>query len=250
METIRTPHHRSLAVTLCLTLILCNGCAATFEYEPGSSDAEPPPTRLAQPVRLAVLSFGGRHRPIHDSILDAMRSHPDVQELRQGSAQELKLEDYDLCMKITPRVKATGKGYNFPLAFPGFLILMPTWYELRWTYRIETKLSFSNAKGMLLANPTVRREQFHMAYTPTFHAMGAYVGFFGWASAVCVIAPVLSAYHSTGELLNVDQVSDTFASSSEGVAHAERAARAIVLAISRLGLLSKPDAVVPSPAPR
>ncbi len=240
MRMSRTARRGSRAAILCLALICLNGCAASFDYEPGASDPEPPTVRLPEPVRIAVLSFGGSQRPIHDGVLKALRDHPDVQELRQGSAEELELGDYDLCMRITPRVKATGKGYNFPLAFPGFVILMPTWYGLRWTYRIQTKLSFSDATGKLLADPAVRSEQFHMAYTPTFHALGAYVGFFGWASVVCMIAPVLSAYHSTGVLLTVDQVSDTFAMSPAGVAYAKRTAKEILLGISRLESLSAP----------
>lgn len=202
-----------LTLTLAaLALLGASGCTLPprvdyVGYEGGSLSSD---DSLAwpRPVRVGVVGGDfGRTVALREQIVDALGEGVDrvVHGYRPGRSDER----VDFVVKVDIDVRGSGRATNFLATFPGFVIFMPTWYQLRYDYEVTTHVRLwpGRARDDGVSANVERRprtltltDRFLVRHTPPGVAVGAYVG---WGAIV--FPPLLISPLVTGVVAAVDE---------------------------------------------
>lgn len=171
-----------------------SGCALAPRIELVSQDGRPPlavePFDWPRPIRVGVLEDRSRYQPLHDRVVGALADGIDrlVRNHRPSAADRV---DYILAIDLD--VDGQGRATNFLAVFPGFLIFMPSWYQLRWEYDVETTVRILRGSDHLPVKELVLHDQFVARYTPVGISVGAYIGWGTMLFPPLILSPFVTA---------------------------------------------------------
>lgn len=189
---------RARASTLPLALLLIglagttSGCRAAPRIElveqSGDGVSSDAPFDWPRAVRLGVVENRGRYQPLHDRVVDALTEGVDrvVPDLRRAAG-----EPVDYVVDVDIGIDSGGHVTNFLAVFPGFVIFMPSWYQLRWDFEVTTTVRVSRG-DRFGSKLLVLTDRFLARYTPVGISVGAYIGWGGLIFPPLVISPFVT----------------------------------------------------------
>lgn len=187
---------RASPLPLVLALIALGGTTSGCRLPPrielveqsGEGPASDTPFDWPRAVRIGVVENGGRYQPLHDLVVDALTEGVDrvVPDVRRAVDEPV---DYVIDMDI--EIEGDGRPTNFLAVFPGFVIFMPSWYQLRWDFEVTTSVRVSRGDrgGSRLL---VLTDRFLARYTPVGISVGAYLGWGGLVFPPLAISPFVT----------------------------------------------------------
>lgn len=183
-----------LLIALAVTgLTTSAGCTLPPRIDIVSQDGRPPlvvePFDWPRPIRVGVLESRGRYELLHDRVVDDLADGIDrlVRNHRPSAADRV-----DYILAIDMDVDGKGRATNFLAVFPGFLIFMPSWYQMRWDYDVETTVRILRGVDHRQVKELVLHDRFVARYTPAGILVGAYIG---WGTPLfppLVISPLVT----------------------------------------------------------
>lgn len=181
-----------LALLLVALAGLTSGCRAAPRIElveqSGEGMASDTPFDWPRAVRIGVVENGGRYQPLHDRVVDALSEGVDrvVPDVRRAAG-----EPVDYVLDVDIGIDSSGHATNFFAVFPGFVIFMPSWYQMRWDFEVTTtvRVSRGDRGGSKLL---VLTDRFLAKYTPVGISVGAYIGWGGLIFPPLVISPLVT----------------------------------------------------------
>ncbi len=207
----RLPGRRLALALAALTLAGAGGCTLPprIEYvgHEGGARADDAPFDWPRPVRVGVVGGNfGRNLVLRDRVVEALGEGVDqvVHAYRPGRSAER----VDYVVDLDVDVRGEGHATNFLACFPGFVIFMPTWYQLRYDYVVTTHVRLwpgrTDGDAAAARTPAPRRltliDRFQARYTPPGYAVGSYVGWGALFFPPLLISPLV-----TGVVAAVDE---------------------------------------------
>ncbi len=116
---------------------------------------------------------GSGGRPLEEIL----RERSAEAERRRERAARDHLIDYHVT--YAARVETSGRGVNFPICFPGFLIFMPAWYGLTWEYTVVSRIDIQRADGSFVSS-VESRDEYICYYTSPQDGVNVNFGFTGF----------------------------------------------------------------------
>ena len=130
-------------LTICLLLTLLSGCAhrLTVTNIDAYETKRLPPLHVER-KNLALQAIGKRSEVqilIEEGIAGRLRKHANKVELYKGAPPQ----DADILVDISLHATNESSPWNFLIAWPGFILLTPTWhgyvYHINYTFKVELR---------------------------------------------------------------------------------------------------------------
>lgn len=178
--------------TLALTT---SGCALAPRIELVSHDGSPPvrsePFDWPRPIRVGLIEARSRYEPLQDRVATELAEGVDRVVRYHRPSQAYERVDYLIAVDID--VQGQGRLSNFFAVFPGFLIFMPSWYQLRWDYEVETTVRILRGHDHRLVKQLALRDRFVARHTPVGISIGAYIGWGSFLFPPLLVSPFVTA---------------------------------------------------------
>jgi hypothetical protein len=195
---------RRLVSLACLALALglstaSTGCHMAPRIEMVSSDGAPAPNLdpfdWPRPIRVGITPEWGRYGGLHHLVAHALEDGVDRLVMDYRPSRESERVDYVIDLDIG--VDGDGRLTNFLAVFPGFVLFMPSWYQLRWDYVVTTHVRVRRAGGGgdgegSGAREAMLHDAFVVKHTPPGIAVGAYLGWGALLFPPMLISPLVT----------------------------------------------------------
>lgn len=195
-----TAASRAACLALALGLsALGGGCSMTPRIELVGSDGHavggPAPFDWPQPVRVGVTPEWGRYGELHHLVAHALEDGVDRVYLDYRPTRESERVDYALDIDIS--IDGHGRLSNFLAIFPGFVLFMPSWYQLRWDYVVSTHLRLRRGSAGgdgegVGTREAMLHDAFVVKHTPPGIMVGAYLGWGALLFPPMIVAPLVT----------------------------------------------------------
>lgn len=144
----RRPLH-AVCLALCATLF-CTGCSHNMRITNVDDFFVPPSAVPKQPVKIGVTSSNinqTQNSKYIAAVVDALQKNGGVERViyPYSAADHKGLADAVIDLSVKPRYD--GKGSNFWVNWPGFLIFAPAVWGYGYTAEIETHAAITNLKS-------------------------------------------------------------------------------------------------------
>ncbi len=161
---------------LCLVAALVlGGCTHATEFVHEKPRHEPVAPVLTRSVWLAIAAAPETDERLENRVVSALRLARTVTVSSERVA--VSAVDADYTVELHVRRRASSRGINFLIAWPGFIIFAPAWHGLEWPYRVNTLAIITRRGGGEVAR--VARSDRYTAYsTSSVYGVGTGLGWF------------------------------------------------------------------------
>lgn len=146
-----------------------SGCTHNMHITNAEEYFVPPAPPLQKPLKLGILSANANHfqnSRYVSAIVDSLQRTGSFEKVIYPYSQSVHEGQADILLDISVNPRYTGKGSNFFINWPGFLIFAPAIWGYGYTAEIETSVAVTRVtdnKTNQIAIPT--RFEFRQADT-------------------------------------------------------------------------------------
>lgn len=140
---------KSLLFSMLLMILLATGCSHALQITNTGDYFSPPSPPFKQPRKLGITSSSDTHMQNSRyvaAIVDALQRTGNFERVVHPFNQSLHGDQTDVVLDIAVNPRYSGRGSNFFVNFPGFLIWAPAIWGYGYIAEIETRVNITNPK--------------------------------------------------------------------------------------------------------
>jgi hypothetical protein len=200
-----------LMLLLVMSIFVLSGCTHSLHITNLDEHVLRPVAPLKEPVKVGVSSSNEMH-PLNgryvNAIVDALKHNGSIEHVVYPYSRATTTAPVDVLVDIAVNPKYDGKGSNFFVSFPGFIIFAPAIWGFGYEARIDTQVSMTNLKTNVTqqiaapANYSFRHADFDRTWTE--------VGWFEVGIIPLIGGIVFTGYDSDITDLFISKVSSSY----------------------------------------